>query len=319
MLPLQIHPIKLLMKSINHDLAFNASFFCAKRCICEYIKSGRCSATVEVSLRFSEASNVISRWRWTIMKATINSNRRPALSIKHSTFIQATVYQHLIKTEKMERCHQRYVSSKTKSRKRSRRSLENQKLNFPYSGLLIISFNALKINLWSLGLLATVLYKWRERESTNHIVTLRSRPMLTLGEQRLCYIVIVSNIVKYMQDSVNKERREYVGELFKSTSSSVYSKQKEKNVHQEKKLHYKIQVDEKKKWKQGSLPLEENEEEAWSARNGGRRRKSVKSKKGRRRRSQGRRQKNKRTNNSSTHYRCDYFELQQIRRSGWRW
>ncbi|RID62740.1 hypothetical protein BRARA_E01791 [Brassica rapa] len=34
----------------------------------------------------------------TIMKATINSNRRPALSIKHSTFIQATVYQHLIKT-----------------------------------------------------------------------------------------------------------------------------------------------------------------------------------------------------------------------------
>ncbi|KAH0926356.1 hypothetical protein HID58_018612 [Brassica napus] len=107
MLPLQIHPIKLLMKSINHDLAFNASFFCAKRCICEYIKSGRCSATVEVSLRFSEASNVISRWR----------------------------------------C------------RRSRRSLENQKLNFPYSGLLIISFNALKINLWSLGLLATVLYK----------------------------------------------------------------------------------------------------------------------------------------------------------------
>ncbi|CAN6831002.1 unnamed protein product [Brassica oleracea] len=44
-----------------------------------------------------------------------------------------------------------------------------------------------------------------ERVSTNHIVTLRSRPMLTLGEQRLCSIVIVSNIVRYMQDSVNKD------------------------------------------------------------------------------------------------------------------
>ncbi|CAN6843661.1 unnamed protein product [Brassica oleracea] len=32
------------------------------------------------------------------MKATINSNRRPALNIKHSTFIQTTVYKHLIKT-----------------------------------------------------------------------------------------------------------------------------------------------------------------------------------------------------------------------------
>ncbi|KAF3549642.1 hypothetical protein DY000_02008903 [Brassica cretica] len=47
--------------------------------------------------------------------------------------------------------------------------------------------------------------RWRERESTNHIVTLRSRPMLTLGEQRLCSIVIVSNIVRYMQDFVNKD------------------------------------------------------------------------------------------------------------------
>ncbi|CAN6996249.1 unnamed protein product [Brassica oleracea var. botrytis] len=45
MLPLQIHPVKTLIKSINHDLDFNASFFSAKRCICEYIKlkSGRCS------------------------------------------------------------------------------------------------------------------------------------------------------------------------------------------------------------------------------------------------------------------------------------
>nr|VDD22264.1 unnamed protein product [Brassica oleracea] len=61
MLSLQIHPVKPLIKSINHDLDFNASFFSAKRCICEYIKSGRCfqSATVEVrSLRFWEARNV---------------------------------------------------------------------------------------------------------------------------------------------------------------------------------------------------------------------------------------------------------------------
>ncbi|CAN6830998.1 unnamed protein product [Brassica oleracea] len=81
MLPLQIHPVKPLMKSINHDLAFNASFFCAKRCICEYIKSGRCSATVEV--RAGRQRPVMSFHggdRWNIMKAAINSNRRPALS-----------------------------------------------------------------------------------------------------------------------------------------------------------------------------------------------------------------------------------------------
>ncbi|CAG7879863.1 unnamed protein product [Brassica rapa] len=31
------------------------------------------------------------------MQATINSNRRLALSIQHSIFIKATVYKHLIK------------------------------------------------------------------------------------------------------------------------------------------------------------------------------------------------------------------------------
>ncbi|KAF2602381.1 hypothetical protein F2Q70_00024596 [Brassica cretica] len=75
MLPLQIHPVKPLMKSINHDLAFNASFFCAKRCICE------CSATVEV--RAGRQRPVMSFHGGdvgNIMKATINSNRRPALS-----------------------------------------------------------------------------------------------------------------------------------------------------------------------------------------------------------------------------------------------
>ncbi|CAF2282918.1 BnaA04g16300D [Brassica napus] len=44
LLPLLIHPVNPFIKSINHDLAFNASFFCEKRCISEYIKK----------LRFSE-------------------------------------------------------------------------------------------------------------------------------------------------------------------------------------------------------------------------------------------------------------------------
>nr|VDC71667.1 unnamed protein product [Brassica rapa] len=83
MLPLQIHPIKLLMKSINHDLAFNAS-------APPLLRSHCVSRRLVMSFHGGDVG--------TIMKATINSNRRPALSIKHSTFIQATVYQHLIKT-----------------------------------------------------------------------------------------------------------------------------------------------------------------------------------------------------------------------------
>ncbi|KAH0902908.1 LOW QUALITY PROTEIN: hypothetical protein HID58_042411, partial [Brassica napus] len=77
-LPLLIHPVNPFIKSINHDLAFNASL----RCISEYIK-----VSLLLSNPYSQSFSGRPGMRW----------RTHWVDMLMSIFIKATVYKHLIK------------------------------------------------------------------------------------------------------------------------------------------------------------------------------------------------------------------------------